>query len=223
MTTKKSSNKKNTFRLIKLALACCISIAGAGGCNLLGPIYGALIDPLIPPPTIKAEHIMSEKCLLVWIEEPADSSAAPQLKRELTEQLNRHLIEHKAIKSAVDYTAIVDFRLTHPDFSQMKVSQIGQTLGVDEILQMTITGFTLQYEAQAEFYQPHISGSLRIIDAASGERIWPAMLNEKTFDAVGTLTPGKGEHLEENLVRDLCDGLAQQLALYFYNHPGPKT
>jgi hypothetical protein len=226
------NNKKNLARRRRAAawycgaaltaLVCTAIVACAAGCGLIGGVYGAIIDPMIPPPTIKSEHDMSQKHVLVWLDDPMNSSSAPQLKRELSEQVIQQLTSHKAVKSTVEYSRIVEFCYSHPEYAQMSMQQIGEFFQADEVLQVTIAGFTLRYETQEEFYQPRISGTLKVIDTASGVRVWPIAANQNTFDLIYKLTPGKGEHLEETLVRDVCEVLSLQIAQYFYDHPGPK-
>jgi hypothetical protein len=203
-------------------LLCAAIVMCAAGCGVIGGVYGAIIDPMIPPPTIKSEHDMTQKHVLVWVDDPMNSSSAPQLKRELTEQLIQQLTSHKAVKSAVEYSRIIEFCYSHPEYAQTSMQRIGEFFQAEEILQVTIVDFTLRYETQEEFYQPRISGNMKVIDASTGVRVWPITANQNTFDLISKLIPGKDEHLEETLVRNLCEVTSLQIAQYFYDHPGPK-
>jgi len=79
-----------------------------GGCAGLGAVYGIFIDPLIPAPTIKAEHDMSGKKALIWVDLTADSGRHPQLVRELTEQIAKELKAHKAVLETTEYGKIAE-------------------------------------------------------------------------------------------------------------------
>ena len=73
---------------------CFAILLALSGC---GPIYGIFIDPLVPKPKIPAEHDISNKTVLIWVDDTACETPRAILRRELTQQIQQVLKDHNAI------------------------------------------------------------------------------------------------------------------------------
>jgi len=204
---------------------CLTAILGSlalGGCAGLGAVYGIFIDPWVPAPTIKAEHDMSRKKVLIWVDRTADSGQQPQLVRELTEKIAKELKEHKAILDSIDYNTIAQYRYTHLDYADKPRGKIGEALGAEEVIHLTIEQVEIEHEAGKGYYRTALNGTIRVIEAGTDARLWPADLSNRSFFVEGQLQEGQGGEFELKLVEEMCETAAQQIAPWFYNHKGPK-
>jgi len=205
---------KRTLLFIPLL---CLATALAG-CNIPHTLYAIFIAPLIPPPTVEAEHSMADKTLLIWIDDTAVGPKHHSLRRELTMQVRKHLEERQAIGGAVAYAKIAQFRMAHPECIDMSIQELGKHLQAEQVLYLFINQFQFHHEAGEEYYQPSLSGSAKIVDVSLGERVWPNDQSYQSFVVNQPLIEGKGTEFEDGLIQKLGTAVAQELGPYFYKH-----
>ncbi|MBN1845899.1 MAG: hypothetical protein JW810_09465 [Sedimentisphaerales bacterium] len=198
--------------------ACLLLAAALGGCGIPSAFYAFFIDPLIPPPTVEAEHLLTDKTVLIWVDDTLIVPAHHLLRRELTDQIGRHLQGHQAVGSLIPYARIVAFRQQHPQSTQLSIQQLGREFQADEVLYLLLDGFQLSHEAGEGYYAPQISGSAKVIDVATGRRCWPEDQAQRSFSFQGTFQQGRRDQLEDRLVRETCQQAAQAIGPYFYKH-----
>jgi len=202
------------FTAVKKIFCLAIPLMLAG----CGAMYGIFIDPLVPKEKIPAEHDISGKKLLVWVDDVACKTPSAILRRELTGQIQRALTRHHAVGSVIDYENIVQFRRENPDLSELTIRQLGQTSQADEVLYVMVDDFNLQHEAGKGFYDTAMAGYCKIIAVSDGRHLWPAEQISRHFDAKGRFTSDEEPDMENKLIRELCREAAEEIALYFYKH-----
>ena len=217
--TKKTLVKKHNALLISLLL---LSAANLTGCGLLGGFYGVFIDPFIPRAPVPAEHDMSEKKILVWIDYQAEPDTNHMLRRELTEHLRQELNDHQAAAAIVEYQQIAQYRLLHPEVMQMTIQQLGQKFETDQVLYLYVDNFQLAHEAGPGYYKPTLTGHLKIIDVDSGKRLWPTSQTQHPFTFDTGFQEAQNDLRRQQMIRELCQKTAQNLTLFFYKHVPPK-
>lgn len=204
----------------------CFGLALAGllsGCQTIGGLYSILIDPLIPPKLIAAEHDMHDKTVLVWVDDPRVDSQYVLLRRTLTEQLQRELLAKEAVGEVVDYERIARFRVTHPDYARMSIEELGKKFQADEVLYVFVNDFSWAHDAGKGFYHPRLDGYFKVVDSQEGgERLWPKDRTHQTYTYKGRLEEGRGETFEKNLLKSFSQTVAERLAIHFYEHPEKK-
>jgi len=205
--------------LISLLL---LSVASLAGCGLLGGLYGVFIDPLIPRTPIPAEHDMSEKNVLVWVDYQAALDTNHMLRRELTEHVRQELTDNHAVASAVDYQQIAQYRLLHPEIMQMTIQQLGQQFKVDQVMYLLVDNFELAHEAGPGYYKPTVTGYLKILDVESGKRLWPTNQTQHPYTYDTGFSEAQNDLQQQRMIRELCQKTAQSLALFFYEHRPPR-
>jgi hypothetical protein len=188
------------------------------GCNVTDTLYVIFIAPLVPAPTVKAEYSMADKTVLIWIDDTTVEVKHPSLRRELTSEIHTLLEEHRAIDGIVEYAKIARFRTTHPEFINMSIQELGQRLGAQQVLYLFINQFQFRHEAGEEYYQPGVSGSCKVVDVETGERVWPTEQSYRSFAVNHPLVQGKGPQFEEGQIQTLGVAVAQEIAPYFYKH-----
>ena len=192
------------------------------GCGLVGALYGNLIDPLIPAPMIEAEHKMTDRTVLIWIDDFSSPRPEPLLRRQLIERVREELLDHDAAGAIVEPHRVTQFRQAHPDFSELPIQQLGRQFQADEVLYILIEEFSLRHDAGAGFYQSRIAGYAKVVEVASGKRLWPTDRARRPFALKGKLEQGQGQFYENQLIGQLARNAAQTLAPFFYRHRGAK-
>jgi len=201
-------------------VAMLVLVSLLSGCQTIGGLFSIFIDPLIPPKIIAAQHDMSAKRVLVWVDDPQVDSQYVLLRRTLTEALQQELLAHQGVSEVIDYERIARFRVTHPNYSLMSIEELGQKFQADEVLYVFINDFSWQHDAGVGFYQPRLGGYIKVIDAQEGgQRLWPKDRTHQTFQVKGQLEQGDGESFEKNLLKVFSQMVANRLTKYFYAHP----
>ena len=196
--------------------------AVVGGCGLIGGFYGVFIDPLIPAPTVKAEHDMEAKRVLVWVDDLSSDQRNPILSRQLAAAVGDDLLKNKAARQVVDYDRVAQFRNVNPNYPELTKAELGRELGADEVLHITIDKFKLHHEAGESFYRTSITTFSKVVDAASEKHLWPVEQATRHLTVTGQFSEGQGSAFEHRLIRQLCSQAAEELAVFFYDHKGPK-
>ena len=218
-------SSKNTWLKIPRTLLMSLlllSAANLTGCGLFGGFYGVFIDPFIPRTPVPAEHDMSQKTVLIWVDYQAESDANPMLRRELTEHLRQELTDNRAAAAVIDYQQIAQQRLLHPEIMQMTIQQLGQRFQARQVMYLYVDNFQLTHEAGPGFYKPTVTGSLKIIDVDSGQRLWPTDQTQRPFTFDTGFTEAPNDLQQQRMIRQLCQKTAQTLARFFYKHRPPR-
>jgi len=210
----------NVWLLTVVKKIFCLVIPFAlAGC---GPMYGIFIDPLVPKQKIPAEHDLSGKKVLVWVDDVACKTPNAILRRELTLQIQQTLTRHHAVGSVIDYENIARFRQKHPNLSELTIQQLGQTSHADEVLYVMVDDFNLHHAAGKGFYDTNMTGYCKIVDVSDGKHLWPAEQMSRQFNAKGRFSNDEEPDMENKLIRELCREAAEEIALAFYKHQADR-
>ncbi len=202
-------NKRTLIQIVAL-----LALVTCGGC---GAIYGLFIAPLIPAPILPAEHDLTEKKVLIWVDDSNLSQHAPTLRRELSTQINRELHLRKAVGSTVDYKQVVRFRQTQPNLTGLSIQQLGEMNQADEVLYVLINTIGMRHEAGEGYYDTQMSGYSKVVDT-TGKRVWPASQTFKIFETTQEFSTGTGPEYEREQLKKLCKDVAVRIVLPFYEH-----
>ena len=206
---------QNGFLLLSPLI--CLAIA-LSGCNVTDALYAIIIGPLIPAPTVEAEYSLEDKTILIWIDDTAIEPKHHSLRRELTKELRTDLEEHEAIGGAVAYAKITQFRMGHPDFIDLSIQDLGKRLQAEQVLYLFINQFQFRHDVGEGYYQPSLSGSVKIVDVSTGERVWPTDQSYRSFTVNQPMIEGTGNEFEDDLINKFGADVAQEIAPYFYKH-----
>jgi len=165
---------------------------------------------------------MTDQHVLIWVDDTYLGSNNHLLRRELTRQLTEHLIDKKADHKVVDYPRIARFRQESPDFVDMTIQQLGRRFNADQVLYVYLDKFQFHHEAGKGFYRPKLTGSAKVIDSATGKRLWPIEQSFRSFSLEGELAQGQGAAFEDQQVKQLCESAAEQIGPFFYQHTVPR-
>jgi len=199
-----------TFLFIILLLA--VLVAGCG------PFHGLFIAPLIPKKKVMAEHEMQGKTVLIWVEISATTAHSPILRRELTLKLKEELVLNEAVGQIVDYDRLVRFRHRNPRLAELSIKELGDKFQANEVLYILINKYTLKHEAGEGYYHASSGGYVKVIDVATGRRLWPTGQSYRFFHVDAGVTMGTGQQFENEQVRQLCESITKKITPFFYEH-----
>jgi hypothetical protein len=148
-----------------LLSAFCISLPG---CNILG----VLVYKTRGPAPVLPEYVPHHEPMLVM----AENWKNPALARLDGEQLGRHItaeLQQYDIAPTVDPDALEHVR-ARPNFSTMKLSEIGQAAGAAQVLYVNILKFNIDETIGSEMIKGQVDVTVKVIDAATGHTLWPA-------------------------------------------------
>ena len=212
--------KKYKRTLITLMIIPVLSFSGCG--PIVGGFINNIVKPLTPPPFIEAEHKFADKTVLIWVDELENTGISGIARREIALQLEEELREHKAAGSVIGHKHVRGFRMTNPKYAQMTIQQLGQKFEADEVLYILVEKFTLEHEHQPDWYQPSSRVHTKVIDAASGDRLWPIAQTRNTLTIDEPVRQSKSPTIRNRLSKEMARSLGQQIAKFFYGHKGEK-
>ena len=154
--------------------------------------------------------------ILVLVDQPASFSAYPNLRFYLTDTITKMLQLKAKVKPSlfIDYKMLADLRAGTPDFYMLSPVQVGEKLGADLVLVVTITDCRIISIGEAG-----CNGSLdtnaALYKVATGEKLWPTM-EQSQLVQVGCESERRGQ--DAACVR-LAAAAAHCVTRYLYDCP----
>ncbi len=204
---------QTSFPLTKIILVL-LFLFMLNGC--FGPIIGLIADAL-PKKKVPAQLDMSDRRVLVWVDDLAVEDPDPILRRELTLKIQDTLLANKAVGGLIAYEKISSFRIYQNDLVSLSIQQLGGKLKADMVLYVLVDKFSLQRDVGDD---NSLSGYCKVVDVTSGNRIWPTDENRKLFSVTGKFNNLDSSNLESNRksLRQLCDLVVAAVCPYFFEH-----
>jgi hypothetical protein len=168
----------------------------------------------------KAEYDLSkdkDQKILVFVDQPAYLRDYPNLRFYLTDVIDNMLVEKAKIKKSllIEYRTLADFRVNTPDFAMLTPAQIGEKLGANMVLAVTVTNCKVGEIAEAGYFSGTLDAYAALYKVSSGEKLWPA--NEQSrLVQVGFESERRGR--DAAVVR-LAAAAAHCVTRYLYNCP----
>ena len=209
---KKSRYKRFAFCLSTFAFL----ISGcqyAGIVSLLGT--PGHYERQVPAEYDLAEH--TDQKILVLVDQPAYLGADVNLRYYLTGAINKNLVEKVGIDAErlVSYSELSEFRSTSQGFSLLSPVQIAEALNANVVLLVVIEDYQLSQLAEADYYKANLSARAVLLEAATGNKLWPQSAESKTVK-VGFDIEDRGR---EVATARLVTASAYCLVRYFYDCP----
>jgi len=160
------------FRRLTMLLGVLLLAAlalSSGGCNAVG----AAVYKINGPPDNPAKYTPAKTPMLVLVENYQQQTAAsPQadiLARDLFGLLDAH-----SVAPMIPPEKLQELRDEKPvEFPTMPINKIGQAAGASQVLYVQLAGGETHAVSGGEGYQGVASATVKIIDAATGDTIWP--------------------------------------------------
>jgi hypothetical protein len=181
-------------------------------------IVGLMGTPSQYEKKISAEYDLTKqkgKKVLVLVEQPSWLSTRVNLRYYLTKAIRESLIATVKVpsKRILSYNELSKFRSNKSDFSSLLPAAVGEALGADIILLVTIEDYQVSEVAGSGYYNGSLSVQAAVYEA-SGEKVWEGRSVEVGFDT--------GERGREEAVERLVSACAHCITRYLYNCPAYK-
>lgn len=206
-----------------LLAAALLAVASAGGCSVIA----WTATQFAPPQKVKAlYHPPQGKTVLVFVDDVRDPVSYELIKRDLTEEVNKQLIEHKLAAQAVSYERLLEVVGQNKNFNQLRVVDVGKAVGADLVLYVEITKFRLKEAPGTALWDGQLVTSVRWVSTTASTpdeaRLWP----KDHPGASGYDLPAVGMPTKEDpslsygseLSKNLATRMADQIGKLFYDY-----
>ena len=196
-----------------------IAVLSHGGCKL-GGLVGIVGTPTQREKKIPAEFDLGARKgqkILILVNQPGWLDADVDLRRGLTEAISEIILEKVKIKPAylIGYGELSEFRSNKANFSLLSAAEVGAALDADMVLLVVPEGYQLTEMGGAGYYKGFLGVQTVLLDAASGEKLWPGLAERRTI-RVGFEIEDRGREIA---IKRLMAGCAHCIVRYFYNCP----
>ena len=190
--------------------------AAVSGCQ----IFGWLASVLAPPKNVPAAYKLAPGGkVLVLVDDVGKPVRYEQIKRLLTEKINRLLLDNDAAEQVVSYEDV--FRLTagRKDFNRLGIANIARELGAKQAIYVYLDEFSLKDNPNISLWRGKLGVLVRVVDL-EGEIKWPTDRPEghrpeaAETDQVDDPSPTYGA----KVAAELADEMAMKIARLFYKH-----
>ncbi len=207
---------------IALSLAAAtLALALVPACNIATPIAYAIHGPGKVEPVFTLDET---KKTVIFVDDPSSRITQRRLRYTIADKATEELLGKRILTDMIDPRGILTAANNERFGHQMSIAELGKSVGADIVIYAVVTDFSLSPETGA--YVPRAIMRVKIVDVASGQRLWPAdetghIANVQMPQRPGVSPSGGGERLEveENLARRAGLGLAQ----LFYKHEITET
>jgi len=169
-----------------------------------------------------AEYDLSknkDQKILVFVDQPAYLSAYPNLRFYITDMITKILQDKEKAKIPpslfIDYHSLADLRAATPDFYTLSPTQIGEKLGADLVLAVTITDCKVNDIPEGGYVAGSLDAYAALYRVSSGEKLWPATESSRLVQ-VGFESERRGR--DAAVVR-LAAAASHCVTRYLYNCP----
>ena len=206
-------NRKRQIVLIALLAA---MGAGVGGCT----IFGWWVNVLIPPKSVPAAYELTPGGkVLVLVDDLGKPVRYEQVKRLLTEKINRLLLDNKATGKVVSYEDV--FRLTagRKDFNRLGIANIARELGANQAIYVYLDEFSLKDNPSISLWHGKLSVVVRVVDI-KGNTKWPMdrPSGHRPEAAETSQVDDPSPTYGAKIAAELADEMALKIARLFYRH-----
>ncbi|MAE60497.1 MAG: hypothetical protein CMJ49_03970 [Planctomycetaceae bacterium] len=186
-----------------------------GGCAPIGYVAQIFDGNKIP-----AMYELPDRATAVLIDDPTSALPDSSIQNLLGGRIGQELTEHEAIADLTAPRLIDELRHNHGDFNEWPIDKIGMRAGADQVVYVLIERFNLSDEQRT--YRPVYSMRVKVVDAASGRRLFPAgdaggyrVASELFFKQE---LSGGTDSTRRVVARRLAEHAAVDVAKLFYEH-----
>lgn len=209
-----------TSRLAATAILCCTPLIVAG-CNVLTPVAYAIHGPEKVFPLYEPDP---DKTTVIFVDDPSSQLAQRRLRYQIADDASRRLMAKKIIVDMLDSRPVLNAATKERYGERTSITELGRGVGADVVIYAAVTEFSLA--AQDGTYVPVANMRVKVIDTASGQRIWPEseagyLLDVRIKQRAGLTADSDNGELA--IQAELAGRAALGLAQMFYKHELPDS
>ncbi len=200
-----------------LMLITLLALTGCGeGLGFMAAAFGGdrKVDAVFKPP---------DRSTVILVDDPEELLTRPDLRSRIAGRIGDAFEEYDAVSQVVSPAELTRLRSEHDEFDTWPIDRVGRQLGAAQVLYVLVQRFDLVEEGV--IYRPVAEVRVKLIDAATGERLFPAASPAGYPVEVERAYQGMTEVDEKTdplVARDLAEALAWEIARLFFEHePAP--
>lgn len=190
------------------------------GCNVIAPVAYAIHGPEKVLPVLTLDP---EKSTVIFIDDPSSKVAQRRLRYAMADLATRQLLEKRLLTDAIDSRTILNAATKERYGERMSITELGKSVGADIVIYAVVTSFTVA--RMENTFIPAASLRVKVIDVATGERVWPSSeaghLVDIRIKQRADLSGSDGGLIA--IEQQLADRAGLGLAQLFYKHEVPDS
>ncbi|HEY8665012.1 MAG TPA: hypothetical protein VIL86_00020 [Tepidisphaeraceae bacterium] len=180
-------------------------------------IPGAVVYKVAGPPKVEAKFVPAQVPTLVLAENYRNPSSAALEGEALARAVQEELEAHHVVP-LVNSSSYFTLRAEKPaEVKAMTISQVGKAVGAKQIIYINIDRSSIEEAAGTEMLKGRMAVYVRVVDAESGETVWPKENSSGWFLKSETPYLRTGGGVNEDFIRrQMTSALSEQIARLFY-------
>lgn len=140
-----------------------------GGCNIIGPASYLVSGPEKVP---AAYTLNPELTTVVFVDDPLSVFPSRDARLAVGQACEEQLLNEKYVKDMIQSRQVLQHLRGEKRTEPVSIAKVGQALGAKVIIYALVTRFGLSSDGQT--YSPTASMDVKVVDAVTGERLFPA-------------------------------------------------
>ncbi len=182
-------------RLFALLLLAGLALPLAG-CDMIGFATYVVKGNKVP-----AQYELDKnRPVLVLVEDPARHLRSPNNARIVAANVTYHLQQNEVVDTLITQDELAAFiaEVGEDQYNRMAIDEIGLAVGAELVVFVKINSVIIEVDPTVQ--KPMASAEVKVIDAVTGQRLWPEIQNVSYDDA-----PPPGRAVQTELVMRLDD------------------
>ena len=166
---------------------------------------------------IEPEFELTKEPLLVLVDDRGGQISEPKAIREVHQTISEIFLEFNVNKRIVPFQEWQNLQADR-NYSKMSARQIGEKLGAEQVLYISIDRFTLNSESGAPIFKGEFVARVKVLSTERKKdvRLWPDEESGRRVSATTDPTPADGDKSGADVAAELGIKLGQEVAQFFY-------
>jgi hypothetical protein len=210
-------NRLNKSFLFVVVTAAVLMICGAG-CHEAGVLHYFLM----PDQKVEAEFELSDKPLVILVDDVRGLVDPPMARQALVESLSEELREHKVARRITTNEELARVRQAEPDFDKLSIREVGRKVNADVMIWISVIEFGFDQNLEMAVAPGRFVAKVKVFDIrAENEgnlRLWPTQRQGRFVDV--EIPPHKVRSCKNKaeVHEKLADAMADKIARLFYEY-----
>ncbi|TVQ62322.1 MAG: hypothetical protein EA378_05210 [Phycisphaerales bacterium] len=198
------------------ALTLSVGVLALAGCNILAPAFYVIHGP---EKVRKLHELDPNRPTVVFVDDRANRVPRRALRGTIARSAEETLLQRRVLRNVIASNSAVQAVSADRYGSPMPIDEIARAVEAEVIIYATVDAFTLSPDGST--VEPAAQIRVKVIDAVSGQRVWPEDRNGQAVTIRIPQRPGyapstrnEAAQLEDELAARIGVGMAQ----IFFDH-----
>jgi len=121
---------------------------------------------------LRVKSLMIDRTVLVLVDDLGKPVLHKQIKRLLTEKINKLILNNKTGYKVVSYEDVLCLAASRKDYNRMGIANIARELGANQTIYVCLDEFSLKDDPSVSLWHGKLGVSVRVVDS-KGKTEWP--------------------------------------------------